>query len=245
MNNLLIDIGNSDIKTAMSASGTTEVKLLKRFSYSKNEFEKDLKKNFTVTAGKTFDQIGISVLRNDNNRFLKEYFKKKYKITPQFITDKMELPVAINYSKGLGNDRICNAVAAYLIYARKDMLVIDFGTATTYTLINGNTLNGGLIAPGIKTSLSSLINNTSLPQVSLNFTKKLINTDTLNNIKAGVMFQSLFTAERVITELRKKYKGLYVISTGGYSKLISAKTKLINKTDSSLVLKGINLILSQ
>jgi len=245
MNNLLIDIGNSDIKAAASVSGTAEVKLLKRFSYSKNEFEKDLKKNFPDTTGRTFNQIGISVLSNDNKKFLKEYFKTKYKITPRFVSDEIELPIRINYSKGLGNDRICNAVAAYLIYGRKDMLVIDFGTATTYTLINGNILNGGLIAPGIKTSLSSLINNTSLPQVRLNFTKKLINTDTLNNIKAGVLFQSLFTVERIITELRKKHKGLYVISTGGYSKLISAKTKFINKTDSHLVLKGINLILSQ
>jgi pantothenate kinase type III len=60
-----------------------------------------------------------------------------------------------------------------------------------------------------------------------------------------VLFQSLFLVERFISETKRKYKDLYVIATGGFSKTIKSKTKLINWTDSNLVLKGINIIISQ
>jgi len=244
MDNLLIDIGNSEIKVGRGSSDNLNAGLLKRFHYSKNNFKKDFAKEFKLIKILSFYKIGISLLKDGEKQFLREYFKKNSEKEPVFIDRHMKLPIKIDYTKRLGNDRICNAAAAYKIFKKNNILIIDFGTATTYTLVSNGILKGGLISPGIITSLDSLTDKTSLPRVKLDYPKKLINNNTLDNIKAGVLYQSLFSVERVITEVRKKYKNLYVIATGGNSQLISKKTKLINEVDGNLVLKGINIIIS-
>jgi len=221
------------------------VVLIKRFPYSKRSFKNDFIKKFKLNKIPSFDKIGISLLKDGEKKFLKEFFKKVSAKEPVFITRDLNLPIKIDYSKELGNDRICSAAAAFKIIKKKNnILIIDFGTATTYTLLSNGILRGGLISPGIITSLDSMRNKTSLPGVKLDFPKELINNNTLHNISAGVLYQSLFSVERVITEVRKKYKDLYVIATGGNSQLISKKTKLINEVDLNLVLKGINIIIS-
>jgi len=246
MINLLIDIGNSEIKTAIGNPLNNSLKKIIRFPYEKNHFEKDIKNIFGNLYPEAIPgKIGLSILKDADENFLEKFFLRKYKIKPVFIKRDMKLPVSIRYSEGIGNDRICNAAAAAGLYDYKNIMVIDFGTATTYTLISDNILTGGVILPGIKTSLNSLVKKTSLPEVNLSFPKNLINRNTADNIKAGVLYQSLYSAERIITETAGKYNGLFVIATGGYSKLISSKTKLINKTDMYLSLKGINIIISQ
>lgn len=246
MNNLLIDIGNSDIKTGTGNSGNKNVRLINRYPYSKKNFRKDFInciKDLDIKS--QFDQIGISILKDINQKFLNDYFQKNFAITPVFINRNLKLPIKIEYSEGLGNDRICNAVAAVREFRDKNILVIDFGTATTYTLISNNVLTGGMISPGIKTSLESLINKTSLPEINLTFPKRIINNNTNDNIKSGVLYQSLFTAERFIQEAKKIYGSVFVVATGGFAGILSAKTKLINSVDKDLVLKGINYIISK
>jgi type III pantothenate kinase len=246
MKNILIDIGNSAIKIGIGNLKNQSVKLLKRFPYSKSNFEKDFIKNCeNIFVLSSVNKVGISILKGGNKKFIKNYFEKNLNTTPVFVNRNLKLPIKINYSLGLGNDRICNAVASNRIFLKKNILVIDFGTATTFTLISNNVLRGGMISPGIKTSLNSLIGKTSLPKINLGFPKKLINNNTPDNIKAGVLYQSLFSVERIIYELIKKNKGLFVVTTGGFANLISRKTKLINKIDENLVLKGINIIISK
>jgi type III pantothenate kinase len=244
MSKLLIDIGNSDIKTGTGITDRQEIKKIIRFPYSKSDFKRDLKSIFSDLYQNYYpDKIGISVLNSQHNGFMDRFFLKKFKTRPVFINRDMNLPIRINYSKGLGNDRICNAVAASDLYGNKNILVIDFGTATTFTLLSDNILTGGLILPGIRTSLLSLTERTSLPEVKLTFPENLITGNTKDNIKAGILFQSLYCTERIIVETRKKYRGLFVIATGGFAKLIASKTDLINITDRYLVLKGINILI--
>ena len=246
MINLLIDVGNSEIKTGIGSSINFRLEKVKRFPYEKKHFEKDIRLIFSKLNPDIIPgRIGISLLKDADKNYLEFFFLRKYRIKPVFIRRDMKLPIRIKYSEGIGNDRICNAAAAAELYDYKNIMVIDFGTATTFTLVSNNVLSGGIILPGIKTSLSSLTKKTSLPEVRLSFPKNLINSNTIDNIKAGVLYQSLYSAERIITEAARKYKGLYVIATGGFSKLISDKSKLINKTDRYLSLKGINTIISQ
>lgn len=181
------------------------------------------------------------MLKDGNRKFLQSFFKDSELI---FIDRSLKLPVKIRYKTGLGNDRICNAVAASQIYDKMNMLIIDYGTATTYTVLENNIVTGGMISPGVRTSLLSLTARTSLPEVSLNFPSKLFSDNTAGNIRSGVMYQSLFASERVIIELRKKHKDLFVIATGGYSGKMGKRSGLIDKIDKELVLKGINLIIS-
>ncbi|MEP7146599.1 MAG: type III pantothenate kinase [bacterium] len=242
MSNLLIDIGNSDVKVGYGNKDSLHVNFLKRFSYSKNNFEIDFENNLKKICSKNnFGKIGISVLKENNKTFLNKFFMQK----PVYISKDLKLPVKIDYTSGIGNDRICSAAGAAEIYSNKNLLIIDFGTATTFTLVSDKVLKGGMISPGIKTSMLSLSEKTSLPAVELVFPKEFFGRNTIDNLRAGILFSSLYSAERIIKETKKKYARLFVIATGGYSKLISRRTKLINKVDQHLVLRGINIIVSQ
>ena len=249
MYNLLIDIGNSDIKAALNLPGSYDIKLIKRYSYQKKSFRKDfnsgLESIFRFIDNTQLIKIGISVLNNEYKDFTGKYIYRQTGIDPVFIDRNMRLPIKINYGEGIGNDRICNAVAAKEIFGKKNILIIDFGTATTYTMVSGNVLTGGLIAPGIKTSMLSLTEKTSLPEIKLVFPKKIINDNTIDNIKSGVMHQSYYSVIGIIKELRRKNKFLFTIATGGLSELFDFDKSVINITDKYLALKGIGIILSK
>lgn len=248
MYNLLIDIGNSDIKTALSLPDSNDIKLLKRFSYQKKSFRKcfasGMESIFRKINNPQQTKIGISLLNIEHKDFTGKYIYKETGIYPVFIDRNIKLPVKINYGEGIGNDRICNAVAAKEIFGKKNMLIIDLGTATTYTMVSGNALTGGLIAPGIKTSMLSLTEKTSLPDIELVLPEKIINDNTIDNIKSGVMLQSYYSVIGIIKELRRKNKFLYTIATGGLSEIFDFDKSVINVTDKYLALKGIGIILS-
>lgn len=232
------------MKIAFGNSNQGNLKSYKSFVYSKSTFENDFKKYFNSAVKKrSIKNIGVSILNKENEKFLKDYLLKQTGVIPLFISRKLKLPVGIKYSEGLGNDRICSAVAAYKIFNKKNILIIDFGTATTFTMLSNGIITGGMIAPGIKTSLLSLTDKTNLPEIKLIFPNKIFNNNTKDNIKAGILFQSLFTTERVIQETKKTFRNLFVIATGGFSEVISKKTCLIDAIDKLLVLKGINFIL--
>jgi type III pantothenate kinase len=243
MKNLLLDIGNSNIKTALSKDN--KLFEVRKYNYSKDNFSTAFKKIIKYKSTE-FDSIGISCLNKKNKNILSRIIEQKYSIRPFFIDINNVLPIKIKYEKSLGNDRICSAVAAFMKYkAKKNILVIDFGTATTYNLIADKVFLGGLIMPGILTSLQVLNLKANLPLTNIRNIEKLINNKTKNNILSGVIHQSLFTTDSIINALKKKYKNLYVVCTGGFAELIYKKSCLINKMEKNLVLEGINFILIQ
>ncbi|MCB0726350.1 MAG: type III pantothenate kinase [Ignavibacteriae bacterium] len=246
MKNLIIDIGNSAIKVCTGNSFSLSVQDVLRNPYSGNEFEKAAKLVLTnYIKGKSFSRIGISVLNNDKKEFLKDFFSKVTKTKPEFINRDFDLPFKIRYKEGLGNDRICSIAGALGIFNKSSILVIDFGTATTFTLMVNKILTSGVISPGINTSLKSLIQNTDLPKISMKFPAKIFNNNTIDNIRSGILYQSMFTTEAFIKEARSNHPGIFVAATGGLSDFIIKKTELIDKTDKDLVLKGINFILQK
>ncbi|MEZ4690719.1 MAG: type III pantothenate kinase [Ignavibacteria bacterium] len=175
MKNLIIDIGNSAIKVCTGNSFSLSVQDVLRNPYSGNEFEKAAKLVLTnYIKGKSFSRIGISVLNNDKKEFLKDFFSKVTKTKPEFINRDFDLPFKIRYKEGLGNDRICSIAGALGIFNKSSILVIDFGTATTFTLMVNKILTSGVISPGINTSLKSLIQNTDLPNISMKFPAKIL-----------------------------------------------------------------------
>jgi type III pantothenate kinase len=240
--NLLIDIGNSNIKTALSRG--KRIFNYKRIDYSKTKFEESFKKILDYKSN-SIDSAGISCLNNKLKLISERIIRNSYSLKPFYVECNKRIPIKLKYEKTLGNDRICSAVAAAVKYAdRKNILVVDFGTATTYNLIVKNEFTGGLITPGIMTSLLSLNINANLPMTELRNVRELISGKTKVNIISGIIHQSLFTTEGVINALRKKYHNLFVVSTGGLAELIRNKSVLIDKFDKNLVLEGINIILN-
>lgn len=238
MKKLVIDIGNSRIKFSVIING----------KLSKSKFEDYDKTNFVKKIGPLlsfsvqYNSIGISCANTDHTTYIKNRFKKEENIF--LISTDSKLPLKIDYAKTLGTDRICGALGALKKFPKnKNFLVIDFGTATTYNLISNKVFIGGLITPGIKTALKSLIQNTSLPESNLKFKKKFYYKDTLDNISNGVILQSLFFTERIISEYKKEFKNLFVIATGGNAELIFPFTKSINKKEQDLNLEGLSYFL--
>jgi len=241
MKRLLIDIGNSGIKTALGQGG--KIIKVKRHLYSDINFLSDFKKSLTYKKSEV-GSIGVSCLNKSYFKIIDFICKLKYSIKPVIIKFEKDLPVKIIYEKTLGADRICSAAAALGKTGRKNILVIDFGTATTYNLIINSVYLGGLITPGIMTSLIALNRQANLPLTRIKRINSLVNNKTNENILSGVIHQSLFATEEIIRNLKKKYRGLYIICTGGLSDIIFKKTKLINAKEKNLVLEGINIILN-
>lgn len=247
---LLIDIGNSRIKYCSSKGN--KIGKVHSVLYKKEKFNSVFSKillTFNKTgmtrrvppafAGMTSkDRIYISNVVTELNRFLK-------RLDINLISAKSKLPIKLSYKGNLGTDRICSLIGARAEFPlKKNILVVDFGTATTYNLLKGNNFAGGLIMPGLNTAFNSLLSKTSLPKVNLNYDKKLLASSTDKNIINGVFAQQIFTYYYITNELKKKNKDLFIVLTGGMSKIISKhlKKNTYNSLDLNLVLKGLNYL---
>jgi type III pantothenate kinase len=147
----------------------------------------------------------------------------------------------------LGSDRICSAVAGFSKYGGP-LIVADLGTATTYDVVgpNGEFL-GGVIAPGIQTSIDTLHNKTAqLPSIELALPKTVIGTNTIAGMQSGILYGAIDSFERmiqrIIDEMPDAKKEIPVVVTGGFAGFISRHSKLPMHVEPSLVLDGIRLI---
>jgi type III pantothenate kinase len=151
------------------------------------------------------------------------------------------LPVKILNPYEIGTDLVANAVAAYMKYG-EFTIVIDFGTALTFTTIGENAqIKGVAIAPGLQTAVSALAGKTAqLPFVHLAAPPSVLGSNTIQAIQAGIVygFSGLVDSiiERTETELAQK---LSVIATGGLSTIIAPFSKYINEVDPMLTLDGL------
>jgi type III pantothenate kinase len=169
---------------------------------------------------------------------------------PMIVGPSLDLGIRIHYAdpNELGADRLCSAVAGYVKYGGP-LIIIDFGTATTYNVVasNGDFL-GGVIAPGIGTSALSLHSRAAqLPNVDLRLPKNVIGSDTMSSMQSGILLGSVDAMEgmvkRIQEELRQREtKAAAVIATGGFSEFVRKQTGAIQYVEPALVLDGIRLI---
>jgi type III pantothenate kinase len=179
----------------------------------------------------------------------KNYFHQQ----PLLVTADLNLGISIHYDnpKSLGADRICNTIAGYSKYGGP-LIIVDFGTATTYDVVasNGDYL-GGVIAPGIKTSSISLHQRTAnLPRLagnSLYLSETVIGTNTVNSMQAGILLGAIDAMTGMVKRIQKELlrgqsKNAMVIATGGFSSFVAGQTRIIQHVEPTLVLDGIRLI---
>lgn len=166
---------------------------------------------------------------------------------PLIIGPGIKTGMNIKYDnpKEVGADRIVNAVAAYEKYGGP-IIVVDFGTATTFCAISkeGDYL-GGVISPGIKISSEALFQRAAkLPKVELVKPKNIICKNTVNSMQSGIIYGYVglvdYIVERMKTELNNEVKS--VIATGGLSTLIASESKTIDTIDKLLTLEGLRII---
>jgi type III pantothenate kinase len=247
---LALDIGNSITHIGMFYKN----ELLGTEQFSSNSVNPAESLNHTLNSlllrihsnRTAIHSCGISSVVPAVTATLTQWAKTNLKRSPLIVSGTLPLGIIIHYDdpSTLGADRICAAVAAFKKYGGP-AIVIDFGTATTYDVISdrGDFL-GGIIAPGLKTSGDALTRNTAqLPPVELHFPQDVIGNNTIACIQSGIVYSGLDAAEGMIDRL-KKITGSQtkVVATGGFSNLISLKSKKIDHLDEHLVLEGVRFI---
>ncbi len=169
------------------------------------------------------------------------------KIKPLMLAPglKTGLNLKVDNAKEVGADRVVNNVAAVKKYGYP-LIVIDFGTATTFNVINekGDFI-GGAIAPGIKGSLESLVSGTAkLPRVEIERPSCVIGKNTVTNMQSGVFYGFAGLVEFLVKKMKKEMKceRVTVIATGGFSEIIADEISCIDKVDKLLTLDGLKYL---
>lgn len=146
--------------------------------------------------------------------------------------------------KEVGTDRVVNALAAHRLYGGP-LIVIDFGTATTFDAVSreGDYL-GGAIAPGVGISAEALFERTAkLPRVEMVWPKHVIGRNTVTAIQAGLLYGYAGLVEGIVARMRREMGGTAkVIATGGLARTISSETKVVDVVDTELTLVGLRFI---
>ncbi|MFC3061150.1 type III pantothenate kinase [Paenirhodobacter populi] len=157
-----------------------------------------------------------------------------------------ELPVAPRVDQGatVGPDRLVNAVAGFDRHGG-DLIVVDFGTATTFDVIDTDgAYIGGVIAPGVNLSLEALhMAAAALPHVDITHPEKVIGTNTVACIQSGIFWGYIGLAEGVVRQIRAEHgRPMRVIATGGLAPLFDQGFDLFDKVEDDLTIHGLRLI---
>lgn len=174
----------------------------------------------------------------------KKIFNKYVKnLKPLWITAKCKLPlkIKIDNTLELGADIIAGAAGALKSY-KPPLIIIDFGTATTFFAVNKKKeITGGAISPGLNLSAQALyLGAPHLPKIKLASPPRIIGTNTEHSMQAGIFCGYIFLVEGMVNKFKKHLgKDTTVIATGGLAGDITASTKAINHIEPNLVLDGI------
>jgi len=180
---------------------------------------------------------------------LRTEIKKRLGANPHFVTGKniRGLKIRIRNKSEVGADRLVDALAAYKLYGGP-CLVVDFGTATTFDVISkkGEYL-GGIIAPGVVLGRDALYERTAkLPKVSISAPRSLVGKNTVSAMQSGLVYGYVAMVEGMVERIKSQipsYKSqIKVIATGGLAKLICKYTKVVDRIDTTLTLKGLKMV---
>ncbi len=166
--------------------------------------------------------------------------------TPLTVSSDMDTGLTLKYlnPKEIGSDRIVNAAAAYEKFHR-DLIIVDFGTATTFCAVNQNgEYLGGVIAPGLTISAEALFTRAAkLSKVELARPKTVIGTDTASSIQSGLIFGYAGLVDSLVQRMEQELgRTSYVIATGGLAPVIAPETRSIQHIEPFLTLHGLELL---
>lgn len=251
---LLLDVGNSNITAGVMDGDKriTDFRLSTDLRKTSDEMCVDIITLFSFNSINLRDIDGciISSVVPDVMYTVEHAVRKLFSFQPMIVGPgiKTGMNIKIDSPKEIGADIIVNSVAAYSKY-KKELIVIDFGTATTFSHIRRNgDYNGGVICPGIKISADSLSEKTAkLPRVEIAKTEKVIGKNTVTSMQSGIFSGYVGMTEYLIKKMKAEIKELYseeplVVATGGFSSVIAAETKDIDRVESYLTLEGLKII---
>ncbi|MDX2481328.1 MAG: type III pantothenate kinase [Desulfuromusa sp.] len=172
--------------------------------------------------------------------------RKYFQLTPYVVGPGMKTGMPIQYDNPheVGADRIVNAIAAYERF-KCGLIVVDFGTATTFDVISSaGSYQGGAIAPGVGISADALFERASkLPRVEFSRPDQIIAKNTVSSMQAGIFFGYVGLVEGIVSRMKKELsETAKVVATGGLAAPISAATNSIDQVEPFLTLEGLKIL---
>lgn len=247
---LVIDVGNTNTVLGVYHDGKLEYHWRIETSRHKTEDEFGMiLRSLFDHSGLMFEQIDgiiISSVVPPIMFALERMCTKYFHIEPQIVGPGMKTGLNIKYDnpKEVGADRIVNAVAAIHLYGNP-LIVVDFGTATTYCYIDENKqYMGGAIAPGITISTEALYSRAAkLPRIEITRPDNIIGKNTVSAMQSGILFGYVGQVEGIVKRMKWQAKQEpKVIATGDLAPLIANESDCIDIVDPFLTLKGLELI---
>lgn len=171
---------------------------------------------------------------------------KYFSVHPLVVGPGIKTGLAFRYEnpREVGADRVVNAVAAIRLYG-SPLIVVDFGTATTFCAIAPNgEYHGGAVAPGLGISSEALFQWTAkLPRIEIEKPKSIIGKNTIHAMQAGIFYGYLGLVEGIISRMKTEMNcNPLIVATGDFAGLIGDNTKMINRVDPNLTLQGLRYI---
>lgn len=249
---LCLDVGNSQIyagvfdddqlklqfrRASKSGASSDEYGIFFRSVLRENEIDPSL-----------ISQVAICTVVPEVLHSLKNAFRKYFNLNPFVLQAGVKTGLKIKYRNPLevGSDRIANAIAATHLFPNKNILVMDFGTATTFCAINPQKeYLGGAIVPGMRIAMQSLESNTSkLPAVEIVIPQEAVGRSTVESIQSGLYFGALGAVKELQNRFEKEVfdQKPVTIGTGGFASLFS-DAGVFDEEIPDLVLKGLYLAL--
>ena len=208
-----------------------------------NADDSDVKK-----ISKDINNVIVSSVVPDSIFNLKVLAKTYFNCVPLIVgSDNCKIPISVDVEKGVnvGADRLVNATAAYQIVGG-NTIVVDFGTATTFDVINqSGSYVGGVIAPGVALSTKALHEAAAaLPHIEVKRPSFVVGRNTISCMQSGIYWGYLSLVDGIISKIKKEKKINNVIATGGLSSVFSRDTTIFDKIDLRLTIKGLVYISS-
>lgn len=249
---LAIDIGNTNVKFGLYDGDAPRGfwRLSTKASRTSDEYGSMLH-DLLRQKGLSFGSIDAAVMSSvvpALNYTIDHMCKDCIGISPLIVTHDLDTGLRIGYQRPeeLGTDRLVGAAGAYNLYGGP-VIVIDFGSATTFNLVDANgVFLGGAIAPGIKTSAESLSGAAAkLPLIELTAPDSVLGTDTKSCMQSGIIFgfagMVKYLAHRYMA--LSSMRGARIVATGGLSQLITdVEPELFDIVNRELALEGLKYI---
>jgi type III pantothenate kinase len=246
----VFDVGNTNI--VLGVYENDELKYHWRVETNRHKTEDEygmLVKNLFDHEGLSFkaiDGIIISSVVPPIMFSLERMCQKYFNVTPLVVGPGIKTGLNIKYEnpREVGADRIVNAVAGIHEYGGP-LIIVDFGTATTYCYINEEKqYMGGAIAPGIGISTEALYSKAAkLPRIEIARPDHIIGKNTVCAMQAGILYGYVGQVEGIVSRMKAQSSTKpTVIATGGLATLISKESNVIDVVDPFLTLKGLRLI---
>jgi len=248
---LVVDVGNTNITFGVYEGKKlrNSFRITTKISRTSDEFGIAIMELLRINGMSTKDIDGISmasvvpnVMHSLTGAMMKYIGHKPLIVGPGVRTG---IRIAGENPRSIGADRIVDAVAAYEKYGGP-VLVLDFGTATTYDLVREDgSFSEGVTAPGLRISLMALSQEAAkLPEVEIKKPKSILAQETISSMQAGLVYGQIGQTEYIIRQVKKEtgYDHLKVVATGGLGRMISQETDAIDIYDSALTLDGLRII---